>query len=52
LYHFADDMELWGSQLSELKKFQKYQTPNLDQLASEGMRFTDATVSSSICSPS
>ena len=27
-------------------------TPNLDQLASEGMRFTDAHSSSGICSPS
>jgi arylsulfatase A-like enzyme len=30
----------------------KIQTPNLDRLASEGMRFTDAHSSSGICSPS
>ena len=30
----------------------KIPTPNLDQLASEGMRFTDAHSSSGICSPS
>ncbi|WP_372936960.1 sulfatase [Seonamhaeicola sp.] len=31
---------------------QGYSTPNLDKMASEGMRFTDFSVSSSICSPS
>ena len=30
----------------------KIPTPNLDRLASEGMRFTDAHSSSGICSPS
>ncbi|HEY4288060.1 MAG TPA: sulfatase [Puia sp.] len=29
-----------------------YETPNLDRLASEGMRFTDAYAGSPICSPS
>lgn len=30
----------------------KVQTPNIDQLASEGRRFTDAHTSSAVCSPS
>ncbi|MFV0268926.1 MAG: sulfatase-like hydrolase/transferase, partial [Draconibacterium sp.] len=30
----------------------KISTPAIDQLASEGMRFTDAYVSSSLCTPS
>ncbi len=30
----------------------KIQTPNLDRLASEGMKFTDAHSSSSVCTPS
>ena len=29
-----------------------YETPNLDQMASEGIRFTDFYVGSSVCSPS
>lgn len=29
-----------------------YETPNLDKLASEGMRFTDAYASCNVCSPS
>ncbi|CAH8281471.1 sulfatase-like protein [Mariniflexile fucanivorans] len=31
---------------------QGYQTPQLDNMANEGMRFTDFSVSSSICTPS
>lgn len=31
---------------------QDVQTPNIDQLASEGLRFTDFQVASSVCSPS
>ncbi len=29
-----------------------YETPNIDKLASQGMRFTDAYASSNVCSPS
>src|SRR5690625_4417168 len=29
-----------------------YETPNIDKLASEGMKFTDAYASSTVCSPS
>ncbi len=29
-----------------------YETPNIDKLASQGMRFTDAYASSTVCSPS
>ncbi|MEK7782090.1 MAG: sulfatase-like hydrolase/transferase, partial [Verrucomicrobiota bacterium] len=28
-----------------------YQTPNIDRLAAEGMRFTQAYASSAVCSP-
>ena len=47
---YADDMGYGdlGIQNSE----SKIPTPYLDQLASEGMRFTDAHSSSGICSPS
>jgi len=31
---------------------QDVQTPNIDQLASEGLKFTDFQVASSVCSPS
>ena len=30
----------------------KFQTPNLDRLATEGMRFTDAHAGGSVCVPS
>ena len=30
----------------------KIQTPNIDRLAKEGMRFTDAHSSSAVCTPS
>src|SRR5699024_4293470 len=29
-----------------------YETPNIDRLASQGMKFTDAYASSTVCSPS
>ena len=47
---YADDMG-YGD-LNCQNKNSKIPTPNLDQLASEGMRFTDAHSSSGICSPS
>lgn len=47
---YADDMG-YGD-LACQNPDSKIPTPNLDQLASEGMRFTDAHSSSGICSPS
>lgn len=47
---YADDMG-YGD-LHCQNPTSKIPTPNLDQLASEGMRFTDAHSSSGICSPS
>lgn len=47
---YADD--LGYGDLSCLNSASKITTPNLDKLASEGMRFTDAHSSSGICSPS
>ncbi len=47
---YADDMG-YGD-MSCQNPNSKIQTPNLDKLASEGMRFTDAHSSSGICSPS
>ncbi|MDO6602856.1 sulfatase family protein [Arenibacter palladensis] len=47
---YADDMG-YGD-LHAQNPDSKIPTPNLDQLASEGMRFTDAHSSSGICSPS
>jgi len=47
---YADDMG-YGD-LNCQNKNSKIPTPNLDQLASEGLRFTDAHSSSGICSPS
>jgi arylsulfatase A len=47
---YADDMG-YGD-LSIQNPDSKIPTPNLDQLASEGMRFTDAHSSSGVCSPS
>ena len=47
---YADDMG-YGD-LNCQNPESKIPTPNLDQLASEGMRFTDAHSSSGICSPS
>ncbi len=37
------DLNCYGSDL--------YQTPNIDQLAEEGMKFTDAYASCTVCSP-
>lgn len=47
---YADDMG-YGD-LNCQNPNSKIPTPNLDQLAAEGMRFTDAHSSSGICSPS
>lgn len=47
---YADDMGF--GDLHCQNPDSKIPTPNLDQLASEGMRFTDAHSSSGICSPS
>jgi arylsulfatase A-like enzyme len=47
---FADDMG-YGD-LGANNPSSKIPTPNLDQLAEEGLRFTDAHAASSVCSPS
>ncbi len=47
---YADDMG-YGD-LGVQNPDSKIPTPNLDQLASEGMRFTDGHSSSGICTPS
>ncbi|TKG93733.1 arylsulfatase [Puteibacter caeruleilacunae] len=47
---YADDMG-YGD-ISCQNKDAKLKTPNIDKLASEGVRFTDAHSSSGICSPS
>ncbi len=47
---YADDMG-WGD-LGVQNEDSKIPTPNLDRLAAEGMRFTDAHSSSGICTPS
>jgi len=47
---YADDMGYGDLNCQNTES--KIPTPSLDQLASEGMRFTDAHSSSAICSPS
>ena len=47
---YADDMG--SGDLTSFNKNSKIPTPNLDQLAAQGMSFTDAHSSSGICSPS
>ncbi|GAA4290739.1 sulfatase family protein [Aestuariibaculum suncheonense] len=49
IYVLADD--LGYGDLSAYNKNSKIQTPHLDQMASEGMMFTDAHTSSSVCTP-
>ncbi len=49
VYILADD--LGYGDLSCLNENSKIQTPNLDRLAREGMIFTDAHSSSSVCTP-
>lgn len=50
IYIFADDMGT--GDVSCLNKDAKWKTPNLDQLAAQGMRCTDAHSSSAVCTPS
>ena len=45
--HAAHAISAYGGRLAEVAP-----TPNLDRLASEGMRFTNAFVTNSICTPS
>ena len=49
VYILADDMG-YGD-VSYLNKDSKIHTPNLDQLAKEGMIFTDAHSGSAVCTP-
>ncbi len=49
IYILADDMG-YGD-ISKFNPDGKISTPNLDQLANEGMIFTDAHTSSSVCTP-
>lgn len=51
LYILADDLG-WGSVGCYGVDPNLVQTPNIDRLAKEGRRFTDAYVSASICTPS
>lgn len=50
VYIFVDDLGYGDVQVNNPKG--KIPTPNIDQLASEGMRFTDAHSGASVCSPS
>ena len=47
---FADD--LGYGDLSSFNPFSKIQTKNLDKMAEEGMKFTNAHATSSLCTPS
>ncbi|PQB08935.1 arylsulfatase [Polaribacter filamentus] len=49
IYILADD--LGYGDLSSFNENGKIKTPNLDAMASEGMMFTDAHTSSSVCTP-
>ena len=50
LFIYADDMGYGDVQA--LNPDSKIPTPNLNQLAAEGMVFTDAHTSSAVCTPS
>lgn len=50
VFFFVDDMGYGDA--SCLNPDGKIKTPNIDRLASEGMKFTDAHSSSAVCSPS
>jgi len=50
VYFFVDDMGYGDT--SCLNPEGKIKTPNIDRLAREGMKFTDAHSSSAVCSPS
>ncbi len=49
VYILADDLGI--GDLSSYNPNSKIQTPNIDQLASKGVLFTDANTSSSVCTP-
>lgn len=49
IYILTDD--LGYGDVSSFNKNSKIQTPNIDKLAAEGMKFTDAHTSSSVCTP-
>lgn len=49
IYILADD--LGYGDVSSYNKNSKIQTPNIDALAKQGVRFTDAHTSSSVCTP-
>ncbi|MCF8715609.1 arylsulfatase [Joostella atrarenae] len=49
IYVLADD--LGYGDISALNPEGKIQTPNIDELANEGLKFTDAHTSSSVCTP-
>lgn len=49
IYILADDLGYGDVSIYNSKS--KIATPNIDQLASEGMRFTDAHTPSSVCTP-
>ncbi len=49
VYILADD--LGYGDVSSFNENSKIKTPNIDQLALEGIRFTDAHTSSSVCTP-
>lgn len=50
VYILADDMGI--GDVSALNPKSAWQTPNIDRLAREGMKFTDAHSASGVCSPS
>ena len=49
IFVLADD--LGYGDISSFNESGKIKTPNIDKLASEGMRFTDAHTSSAVCTP-
>lgn len=49
VYIMADDMGI--GDVSAYNPDSKIKTPNIDQLASQGMRFTDAHTAASVCTP-
>ena len=49
IYILADDLGI--GDLSVYNENSKIQTPNLDKMGAEGMKFTDAHTLSSVCTP-
>jgi arylsulfatase A len=49
IYILTDDLGI--GDVSSFNNKSKINTPNIDQLAAEGMKFTDAHTSSSVCTP-